>query len=174
MQRVFYYLNLLYYLTQFNSLITMEKQLIYYFLNDDELLRISNKIKQAEKTTAGEICVSIKEHMSFLQKRKSVRDLAEEEFFKLGIDKTRDKTGILIFILLESRQFYILADKGINEKVEPSTWDTIKDEMQKMFLKGNFCQGIIHGIEEVGKILSANFPIKPDDTNELSNRVIIE
>ena len=152
----------------------MEKQLLYYFLNDDELLRISNKIKQAEKATAGEICVSIKEYRTFFQKRKSVRDLAEEEFFKLGIDKTRDNTGILIFILLESRQFYILADKGINEKVETKTWDLIKDQMQKMFLKGNFSKGIIHGVEEVGKILSKHFPIKPDDTNELSNRVIIE
>jgi uncharacterized membrane protein len=152
----------------------MEKQLIYYFLNDDELLRISNKIKQAEKTTAGEICVSIKEHKNFFQKRKTVRDLAEEEFFKLGIDKTRDSTGILIFILLENRQFYILADKGINEKVEPKTWDSIKDEMQKKFLKGNFSKGIIHGVEEVGKILNKHFPIKPDDTNELSNMVVIE
>ena len=152
----------------------MEKQLLYYFLNDDELLRISNKIKQTEKTTAGEICVSIKEYRTFFQKRKSVSALAEEEFFKLGIDKTRDNTGILIFILLESRQFYILADKGINEKVETKTWDSIKDQMQEMFLKGNFSKGIIHGVEEVGKILSKHFPIKPDDTNELSNRVIIE
>ena len=152
----------------------MEKQLIYYFLNDDELLRISNKIKQAEKATAGEICVSIKEHRTFFQRRNSVRALAEEEFFKLGIDKTRDNTGILIFILLESRQFHILADKGINEKVETKTWDSIKDEMQKMFLKGNFSKGIIHGVEEVGKILSRHFPIKLDDTNEISNRVVIE
>ncbi len=152
----------------------MEKQLIYYFLNDDELLRISNKITQVEKTTAGEICVSIKEHKAFLQRKKTVRALAEEEFFKLGIDKTRDNTGILIFILLESRQFHILADKGINEKVETKTWDSIKDEMQKMFLRGNFSKGIIHGVEEVGKILSKHFPIKPDDTNELSNRVVIE
>jgi uncharacterized membrane protein len=152
----------------------MEKQLIYYFLNDDELLRISNKIKQSEKTTAGEICVSIKENKSFFQRKKTVRDLAEEEFFKLGINKTRDNTGILIFILLESRQFYILADKGINEKVAPKTWDSIKDEMQKMFLKGNFSKGIIYGVDEVGKILSKHFPIKPDDTNELSNRVVID
>ena len=92
----------------------------------------------------------------------------------MGVDKTRDNTGILIFFLLDERQFYILADKGINEKVEPKTWDSIKNEMQKMFLKGNFSKGIIHGVEEVGKILSTHFPIKPDDTNELSNRVVIE
>ena len=148
--------------------------MIYHFLDDDELLRISNKIKEAEKTTAGEICVSIKEHKSFTQKRKTVRALAEQEFFKQGVDKTRDKTGILIFILLESRQFYILADAGINSKVKQDTWDAIKAEMEKMFARGQFCSGIMHGIEQVGKILSAHFPIKPDDTNELSDRVRID
>jgi uncharacterized membrane protein len=152
----------------------MEKQLIYHFVNDDELLRISNKIKEMEKTTAGEICVSIKEKRSLLEKRKSVRELAEKEFFKLGVANTRDKTGILIFLLLANRSFYILADSGINEKVPLGTWDKIKDEIQKNFSHGEFCKGIIFGIEEVGKILSKHFPIKPDDTNELSNRVNLD
>lgn len=152
----------------------MKTPLIYKFLNDDELLRISNKIKSEEKKTAGEICVSIKEHRSFLQRNKSVKKLAEEEFFKLGIDKTRDKTGIIIFFLLESRQFNILADEGINKKVPEKTWDKIKDEMQEHFAEGKFSEGIIHGIGRVGKILSEYFPIKSDDTNEISNRVILE
>jgi len=151
----------------------MEEQLIYQFLNDDELLRISNRIKLWEKLTAGEICVSIKERRTFVQKRKLLRQLAEDEFYRLGVNKTKDATGILIFILLEERQFYILADKGINEKVPQDTWDKIKDQMQNLFIKGEFSKGIIYGIEEVGKILNAHFPIKPDDIDELSNRVSI-
>lgn len=152
----------------------MKTSLIYKFMNDDELLRISNKIKAEEKKTAGEICVSIKEHRSFLQRNKPVRKLAEEEFFKLGIDKTRDKTGIIIFFLLEAREFYILADEGINKKVPEKTWDKIKDEMQEHFLEGQFSEGIIHGIDRVGKILSEHFPVKSDDSNEISNRVVLE
>lgn len=152
----------------------MKTPLIYKFLDDDELLRISKKIKSEERHTAGEICVSIKETRSFQQRNKSVRKLAEEEFFKLGIDKTRDKTGIIIFFLLEAREFYILADEGINKKVPENTWDKIKDEMQEHFTEGKFSEGIIHGVERVGKILSEHFPIKPDDTNEISNRVILE
>ncbi len=152
----------------------MKNQLIYHFFDDDELLRISNRIKEAESTTAGEICVSIKEHRKFGQKKKSIQELAEEEFFRQGIDKTRDKTGILIFILLESRQFYILADSGINSQVPPKTWDKIKNNMEAMFVKGKFCGGVIHGIDEVGKILTAHFPVKPDDTNEISNRVRLD
>lgn len=152
----------------------MKTSLIYKFMNDDELLRISNKIKAEEAKTAGEICVSIKEHRSFLQRNKPVRQLAEEEFFKLGIDKTRDKTGIIIFFLLEAREFYILADEGINRKVAEKTWDKIKDEMQNHFLEGRFSEGIIHGVDSVGKILSKNFPVNKDDTNEISDRVFLE
>jgi uncharacterized membrane protein len=149
----------------------MEKDIIYLFLSDDELLRISNKIKEMEKITAGEICVNIKEKRKFLERNKTLRKLAEQEFFRLGIDKTRDKTGILIFLLLEDRQFYILADKGINEKVPEKTWDKIKDEMQGEFLDGSFCSGITNAVQKIGNILSEHFPIKPDDTNEISNAV---
>jgi uncharacterized membrane protein len=105
----------------------MEKRLLYHFINDDELLRISRKIKETEKITSGEICVTIKEHRHFLNRNKSVKELAQNEFIRLGIGKTRDNTGVLIFVLLEGRQFYILTDSGINEKVTQSTWDSIKN-----------------------------------------------
>jgi len=151
----------------------MKDQLIYNFFDDDEFLRISNKIKEMEKNTAGEIRISIKEKKSFWQRNKAIKQLAEEEFYRLGVDKTRDSTGILMFLLLGERQFYILADKGINEKVEQSTWDSIKNKMQEMFSCGEFCKGILYGIEEVGKILSIHFPVKQNDKDELSNRIII-
>jgi putative membrane protein len=149
------------------------KQLIYHFVNDDELLRITNKIREYEKITAGEICVRIKEHKSFFQKRLSVDKLAKREFARLGIGKTRDKTGVLIYILLGERQFFILADSAINNKVTQSTWHTIKDGMQEFFVKGMFAKGILHGVEETGKVLAEHFPVKPDDTNEIPDRVII-
>jgi uncharacterized membrane protein len=149
------------------------KQLIYHFVNDDELLRITNKIREYEKLTAGEICVSIKERKTFFQKRRTVDELAKHEFVRLGVGKTRDKTGILIYIILEERQFFILADSAINNKVGENTWHKIKDGMQEFFMKGMFAKGIIHGVEETGKVLAEHFPVKPDDTNEIPDRVIL-
>lgn len=150
----------------------MRNELLYHFLNDDDLLRISNKIAQMEKNTSGEIRISIKEKKPFLMKRKPVDELARREFFRLGMDKTRDKTGTLIFIILKDRQFHILGDKGINEKVGESTWLLIKNEMQEMFRNGIFADGILHGVEKVGEVLSRHFPVKENDTNELSNNVV--
>ncbi len=148
-------------------------ELIYHFFTDDDFLRISNKIKEAEKTTSGEIRVSIKEEIPFLKRNKSIKELAEEEFYRLNMNNTRDKTGILLFIVLGERKFYILADEGINEKVPPDTWGRIRSLIEDEFRNGRFAQGIIKGIEEIGKVLTNYFPIKPDDTNELPNKVVI-
>jgi uncharacterized membrane protein len=140
-------------------------------MDDDDLLMISDAISKAEKTTSGEIRVSAREKKPFLKRKKTIDELAKEEFFRLGMDKTRDKTGILIYLLLSHKQFHILADTGINEKVEENTWHKIKDEMQEKFRQGFFREGIILGIEKVGEILSRHFPVKEDDTNELPDTV---
>jgi uncharacterized membrane protein len=149
----------------------MKNNLIYEFFNDDELLRISNKIKETETLTSGEIRVSIKNKKTFLNGKKSTHDLAKHEFFRLKMNETIDKTGILIFLILKERKFHILADEGINAKVPDNTWDSISNKIQKKFRDGNFCEGILDGIENIGKKLSEHFPIKQGDTNELSNKV---
>ena len=92
----------------------MNEKLIYHFFSDDDFLRISNKIKDSEKITSGEIRVSVRQNKNFTNKKKDIRKLAEEEFFKLNMHNTRDKPGILLYLLLTDRQFYILADEGIN------------------------------------------------------------
>ncbi|GAB4149576.1 MAG: TPM domain-containing protein [Ignavibacteriales bacterium] len=149
----------------------MNRELIYKYFDDDDFLVISNKIKDAEKKTSGEIRVSIKEKRKLIEYNKPIRKLAEKEFVKMGMQNTRDKTGILLYILLSERQFYILADEGINSKVEQSTWDKIRDEIQFDFKDGKFTEGIVSCIDKVATILAEFFPIKIDDTNELSNKV---
>jgi uncharacterized membrane protein len=151
----------------------MPNELLYHFFNDDDFLDISNMVKEMEKITSGEIRVAIKEEADFLKKKKDIKILAEEEFYKLKMDSTRDKTGILIYVLLPKRKFYILADSGINEKVDQAVWDVMRDEMQVEFQKGHYLEGIIKTIEKVGNLLTQYFPIKHDDTNELSNKVIV-
>ncbi len=151
----------------------MANELLYHFFNDDDFLDISNTIKEMEKITSGEIRVAIKEETTFLKKKKDVKVLAEEEFYKLKMDSTRDKTGILIYVLLSKRKFYILADSGINEKVNQDIWNKMRNEMQTEFQQGNYLEGIVKTIEKVGNLLSQYFPIKHDDTNELSNKVIV-
>jgi uncharacterized membrane protein len=149
----------------------MKNKIIYHYFDDDDFLKISKAIKEAEKHTAGEIRVSIKEKPTFPFGKADIRKMAEKEFVKLGMGKTRDKTGILIFLVLGLRSFYILADSGIHEKVGQEVWDGVRDEIQSKFREGKFTDGIIWGVQKIGSILAEHFPIKPDDVNELSNEV---
>ena len=161
----------IYYLC-FKGTNAMDK-LIYQYFSDDDFLRISNKITEAEKSTSGEIRVAVKEKKLFSDRKKDIRQLAEKEFYKLNMHKTRDKTGILLYLLLGERQFYILADSGIDKIVGQTTWDAVRDEIQLRFQEGKFCDGLIWGVERVSKILLEHFPIKEDDTNELSNKIVL-
>jgi uncharacterized membrane protein len=149
----------------------MSKKFIHKYLSHDELKTISEKISEIEKTTSGELVITIKENRRLLEKNKSVRLLAEKEFVKAKIAKTKDATGILFFLLFNAKEFCILADKKINEKVEQSVWDEIAKSMSLHFKEGKFCKGILNGLEQAGKILTTHFPILPGDVNELSNEV---
>jgi len=148
-------------------------ELIYHFFADDEFLRISNTIKEVELITSGEIRVSLQQRRKFSERNACLLSLAEKEFYRLNMHQTRDKTGILLLFILEERQFYILADEGIDKIVNTSVWKEVADNMQKDFAHGYFSEGIINGIKKVGDILSEHFPIKPDDTNELTNKVVL-
>ena len=152
----------------------MSKKFIHKYLNEDELKSISAKINEIEKTTSGELVITIKEKRGWLEKTKSVRTLAEKEFVSAKIGKTKGATGILIFIIFNAKGFCILGDKSINEKVEQTVWDEIANSISNSFKLEQYYLGIINGVEQAGKILSTHFPIQPGDVNELSNEVRVK
>ncbi len=152
----------------------MSKKFIHKYLNEEELKSISAKVGEIEKTTSGELVITIKEKRGWFEKTKSVRALAEKDFIVAKIGKTKNATGILIFMIFNAKEFCILADKKIDNKVKQSVWDEITNDMSLHFKQENFCKGILNGVEQAGKILAAHFPIQPGDVNELSNEVRVK
>ena len=149
------------------------KNLVKQLFVKEDLDAIAAAIGEAEKTTAGEIRVSIRQRRKWREKHWTIEELARYEFHLLGMTKTKDRTGILIYLLLEDKKFFILADEGIHAKVEDGTWDRVAREMSDHFSQKNFRKGILHGIASVGSELATFFPRKSDDTNELPNDVHI-
>lgn len=147
--------------------------LVKSFLSKQDLTAVAAAIGEAEKRTSGEIRVAIRQRRSKKEKSLSVEHLARHEFIHLGMMKTQERTGILIFILLESKEFFILADEHINQKVAPRSWDSVADAMARQFAKKEFRQGLLDAVRSVGDHLATHFPAKPGDTNELSNEVDI-
>jgi len=150
---------------------------IYNYLDDDDLLNISSEIKKQEKFTSAEIVLSIKKRKPLLTSlfkiNSGIKAVAQKEFYRLGLNRTKDKTGILIFILFEERQFYVLADTAIDKVFNQDTWNSVINIIQSNFAKGEFASGLIDSVTLIGDILKVHFPIKPDDINEISNKIII-
>ncbi|MBB6479296.1 TPM domain-containing protein [Spirochaeta isovalerica] len=94
-------------------------------------------------------------------------------FSEAGLFDTRDRTGILIFISLREKRVELLADKGINDKVDTGAWGDIVDELVGNIKHGKMVDGLVKAVESCGDRLIEHFPIKPDDENELSDQVHI-
>jgi uncharacterized membrane protein len=147
------------------------RNLVKKLFTKEDLAAIATAIGEAEKTTAGEIRVSIRQKRRRRERKLTVEEMARCEFQELGMTKTKDRTGVLLFLLIEERKFFILADEGIHTKVEKDTWTKIASEMSSHFSQNNFRHGMIFGVQAVGKVLSQFFSRKANDTNELPNDV---
>jgi uncharacterized membrane protein len=147
--------------------------LVKKFLSKQDLKEVADAIGEQEKRTSGEIRVSVRQKRSRKERPMTVEQLARHEFVHLGMMKTKERTGILIFILLETREFFILADEHINEKVGPGTWRSIAQTMSGAFAKKEYLQGLLDAVRSVADHLAQHFPIRPGDRNELPNTVDI-
>ena len=131
--------------------------------------RIVAAIGTAEKMTSGEIRVHIQPHA-----RGDIREVAERTFERLGMTKTAQRNGVLLFIACEEQRFVILGDRGIDEKVPAGFWDEIAARLTIAFQQRAFTDGITHAIHSAGEELRHYFPRAHDDVNELTNDINIE
>jgi uncharacterized membrane protein len=129
--------------------------------------RIEEAIRQAEQKTSGEIRVSVSRFFW-----GDVRRVAERAFARLGMTATRDRNGILFFVVPARRRFVILGDEGIHARVGQEFWDRVAAAVSEHLREGDLTLGLVRGIETVGEQLAVHFPFDPaTDVNERSDAV---
>lgn len=106
------------------------------------------------------------------QVEEEVEEAAITSFFAEGLYKTRQENGILIFVSVLERKAWILGDKGINAKVDPTEWQDIIDEVTEGIKTGQHCAALCQAVSRVGNVLRHHFPIEDDDHDELHNIII--
>jgi uncharacterized membrane protein len=132
--------------------------------------RIKEAIRTAEQRTSGEICISVSSLFW-----GNVEKAAERAFVRLGMTHTKQRNGVLLFVVPSRRKFVIIGDTGIHEKVGQEFWSQVADKLAARFREGDFSGGLCRGIEEVGDQLATHFPCdKATDVDELSNEVDFE
>lgn len=149
-----------------------------YFSHED-LEIIKQAIKRGEENTSGEIRVVIRMNFDndlpyFFHDFRNLDEQALRIFHEHGLHNTKDKTGVLILVILSKRLLKIMADSGIHTKLSQVYWDQYVKDLSKDFRNGNYTQGIIALVDEIAAKLAKFFPRKPDDVNELPDDVVVE
>lgn len=103
---------------------------------------------------------------------EEVEEAAITCFHRNGLYRTRDATGVLIFISVFEHKVWVLADHGINAEIEQDAWEAIVQTITSGIKDGRPAEAICTAVQSVGNLLEAHFPIKPDDQNELGNVIV--
>jgi putative membrane protein len=108
------------------------------------------------------------------RKEEAVRERALRAFYEKGLCRTRENTGVLFFLSLLERKVWVLADRGIYQKIGQETLNQFAQAVSQGVKQGRACETLIEAIRAVGQLLSKHFPIKPGDIDELPDKVITE
>ncbi len=98
---------------------------------------------------------------------------AFQEFYANGLHKTAAATGVLLFVSLLEHRVIILADDGIDAKVDADFWAGTDDAILDGIRRGSLRDGLVAGIQRTGERLSKFFPWQEGDRNEIPDRVIV-
>ena len=154
-------------------------------LPDDLIDRLQKRVAASEHRHSGEIriCVEAGLPTSYLWRhfwhkvsiRTVIRQRAIMTFSKLRIWDTENNNGVLIYLLLAERDIELVADRGINQHVNPSEWEAIVQRLSKALHEDRFEDGLTQALEEVSAILMRHFELTKGDKNpnELPNTPFI-
>ena len=106
------------------------------------------------------------------RKADAVRRRAISAFYEHGLFKTRKNTGVLFLFSCLERKVWVLADKGIHEKIGQESLNPFATFVSQGVREGRPCEALCEAIRKMGEVLSKHFPMTPGDTNELPDAVI--
>ena len=104
--------------------------------------------------------------------RQRAHRIALEQFLLQNLHDTQERTGVLLFVSRAEHYVEIIADKGINARVDAGTWDALVADFVAHVKRGEVAEGFVRTIEACGDLLEAHFPAGEGDRNELPDHLV--
>jgi uncharacterized membrane protein len=137
-------------------------------LSAAELACVREAVRRAEAGTSGEIRVHLDDAIM-----DDVLDHAAFVFEELGMQRTRDRNGVLIYVSVAQHRAAVIGDAGINAVLPHGYWNETLGLLLEHFRAGRHADGLVAAVERMGAQLQHHFPRRTDDRNELSDEVSI-
>ena len=141
----------------------------------ESLQRIGQAITAGEQRHRGELRLIVENSMpsDAVWADVSNRQRAIALFAEYGVWDTEDNCGVLIYVNLAEHKVDIVADRGIDRKIDSATWQAVCRTMTDGFRQGNYHDASLAAIEQVNALLRQHFPAKGARPNELPDRPVM-
>jgi putative membrane protein len=97
-----------------------------------------------------------------------VEAAAGTAFIAHEVFRTRDRTGLLLFVSHFERRVTILADSGVHAAVPEQEWRSLADAVAADMKNESPGKALLVAVERVGAVVAARGPVRrADDVNEL-------
>jgi putative membrane protein len=105
-------------------------------------------------------------------KARRVRRRAVETFKVSAEQRTKGRTGILLYLSLLERRAEIVADEAIHSRVAPDVWGEAMAALIENVKAGRPGEGMALAVEKMGAVLAECLPPTLENPNELPDRLI--
>ncbi len=136
------------------------------FFHQLDEARIVAAIREAERLTSGEIRV-------FVSRNRASDPLAKARarFRALGMERTRERNAILIYLAPRSQKFAVIGDEGVHARCGDPFWSELAAAMEEALRTHRFTEAVVLAVERCGVLLARFFPVDPENPNELPDSV---
>jgi len=105
-------------------------------------------------------------------KNRRVRRRAVELFRVAAEQRTKGRTGVLLYLSLLERRAEIVADEAIHSQVQPDVWGEAMAALIAEVKAGRPGEGMAQAVEKIGDVLEKCLPAQRENPNELPDRLI--
>lgn len=105
-------------------------------------------------------------------KSRRVRRRAVELFNATCAQRTKGRTGILLYLSMLERRAEIVADNAIHSRTEPEVWGDAMAVLLAEIKAGRPGEGMAQAVEKMGEVLAECLPPQATNPNELPDRLI--
>ncbi|MBK7579688.1 MAG: TPM domain-containing protein [Myxococcales bacterium] len=129
---------------------------------------LAEAIALAEKGHRGEVRVHLEQRCP---KGKSPKDRAAELFESLGMYRTEEDTGVLLYVSFDDGLCALHAGAGVKNAGAPEFWRDVAEQIDRGFTIGEPLAGLCAALEQIGEVLREHAPGEDVAGNELPDVV---
>lgn len=139
------------------------------------LTALAAAIASGERAHRGEVRLVIERALPLSAAWSGVsnRQRAIALFADYGIWDTEDHCGVLIYVNLADRKVDIVADRGIDRKIDAATWQAVCNTMTQGFAHSDYHGAALAAVEQVNELLRRHFPSNGARPNELPDQPLM-